>query len=50
MALFESLLALLVTLRRGGHISDDAFHRLEEELDWAELQASPREELELLDA
>jgi hypothetical protein len=27
----------------------DAFHRLEEELDWAELHASPREELELLD-
>ena len=41
---------LLATLRRQGKISDDAFHRLEEELDWAELHASPREELELLDA
>ena len=41
---------LLATLRREGKISDDAFHRLEEELDWAELHASPREELELLDA
>lgn len=41
---------LLVQLRREGHISDDAFHRLEEELDWAELHASPREDLELLDA
>jgi monovalent cation:H+ antiporter, CPA1 family len=41
---------LLATLRREGKISEDAFHRLEEELDWAELHASPREELELLDA
>ena len=41
---------LLAKLRRDGKISDDAFHRLEEELDWAELHASPREELELLDA
>ena len=41
---------LLAQLRRQGHISDDAFHRLEEELDWAELHASPREDLELLDA
>ena len=41
---------LLGALRREGHISDDAFHRLEEELDWAELHASPREDLELLDA
>jgi CPA1 family monovalent cation:H+ antiporter len=40
---------LLVQLRREGHISDDAFHRLEEELDWAELHASPREDLELQD-
>jgi hypothetical protein len=41
---------LLAQLRRDGHIADDAFHRLEEELDWAELHASPREDLELLDA
>jgi NhaP-type Na+/H+ or K+/H+ antiporter len=41
---------LLANLRREGKISDDAFHRLEEELDWAELHASPREELEMLDA
>jgi Na+/H+ antiporter len=37
-------------LRREGTITDDAYHRLEEELDWAELHASPREELEMLDA
>ena len=41
---------LLATLRRKGQISDDVFHRLEEELDWAELHAAPREELEMLDA
>lgn len=41
---------LLASLRRSGKISDAAFHRLEEELDWAELHAAPREELELLDA
>jgi CPA1 family monovalent cation:H+ antiporter len=41
---------VLAKLRREGTISDGAFHRLEEELDWAELHASPREELELLDA
>jgi CPA1 family monovalent cation:H+ antiporter len=41
---------LLATLRRSGKISDDVFHRLTEELDWAELHASPREELEMLDA
>jgi CPA1 family monovalent cation:H+ antiporter len=41
---------LLAELRRNGKISDDVFHRLTEELDWAELHASPREELEMLDA
>jgi Na+/H+ antiporter len=41
---------LLAALRRKGEISDDVFHRLQEELDWAELHASPREELEMLDA
>jgi CPA1 family monovalent cation:H+ antiporter len=30
-------------LRRRGTIGDDAFHRLEEELDWLELSAAPRE-------
>jgi NhaP-type Na+/H+ or K+/H+ antiporter len=29
-------------LRTKGEIGDDAFHRLEEELDWAELSAMPR--------
>ena len=28
-------------LRREGRIGDDAYHRLEEELDWAELDAAP---------
>ena len=31
----------LVELRREGRIGDDAFHQLEEELDWAEAEASP---------
>jgi CPA1 family monovalent cation:H+ antiporter len=38
------------TLRREGGIGDDAFHRLEAELDWAELNAAPRERLELEEA
>lgn len=29
-------------LRQRGEIGDDAFHHIEEELDWAELSASPR--------
>jgi hypothetical protein len=33
-----------------GKISEDAFQRLEEKLDWAELHASLRQELEVLDA
>jgi CPA1 family monovalent cation:H+ antiporter len=41
---------LLASMRAEARISDEAFHRLEEELDWAELHASPREELEMLDA
>jgi CPA1 family monovalent cation:H+ antiporter len=32
----------LSRLRHDGEISDDAFHRLEEELDWSELSAAPR--------
>jgi CPA1 family monovalent cation:H+ antiporter len=31
-------------LRRRGEIGDDAFHRLEEQLDWAELSAGPRQD------
>ena len=31
-----------LALRRDGTIGDDAFHRLEEELDWLELGAAPR--------
>ena len=44
MALFEWTLALLLgmnRLREEGAIGDEAFHRLEEELDWAELDAAP---------
>jgi CPA1 family monovalent cation:H+ antiporter len=41
---------VLAALRREGKISGDAFQRLEEELDWAELHAAPREQLEVLDA
>lgn len=55
MALFESLLALLLVARADRGRAD---HRrgcmdrmgLTEELDWAELHASPREEWEMLDA
>jgi CPA1 family monovalent cation:H+ antiporter len=32
----------LFTMRRTGEIGDDAYHRLEEELDWAELNAGGR--------
>jgi monovalent cation/hydrogen antiporter len=31
----------LVRLRQSGEIDDEAYHRLEEELDWAELEATP---------
>jgi CPA1 family monovalent cation:H+ antiporter len=34
--------AAVSDLRQRGEIGDDAFHRIEEELDWAELSASPR--------
>ncbi len=34
----------LTELRREGSIGADAFHRLEEELDWAEAEAAPRPE------
>ena len=33
--------AALAGLRERGDIGDEAFHRLEEELDWAELNAAP---------
>jgi hypothetical protein len=32
-------------LRERDEIGDDAYLRLEEELDWAELSATPREEV-----
>jgi CPA1 family monovalent cation:H+ antiporter len=38
----------LAELRSDGEIDDDAFHRLEEELDWAELNAAPAKHFELL--
>jgi CPA1 family monovalent cation:H+ antiporter len=37
----------LAALRQQGEISDDAFHQLQEELDWAELNAAPRSRLSL---
>jgi CPA1 family monovalent cation:H+ antiporter len=40
----------LADLRRGGHIDDDAFHILEQELDWAELAAAAPDELELAES
>jgi len=38
----------LAEIRADGRIDDDAFHRLEEELDWAELNAAPPRHFELL--
>jgi len=32
---------VLLRLRNQGEIGDDAFHRIQEELDWAELDAAP---------
>jgi monovalent cation/hydrogen antiporter len=34
--------AAVSSLRRRGEIGDDAFHRVEEQLDWGELSAGPR--------
>jgi CPA1 family monovalent cation:H+ antiporter len=39
----------LAGLRRAGTIDDDVFHALEQELDWAELAASPPERSELVE-
>ena len=39
--------ARLLELRGSGSVGDDVFHRLEEELDWLELAALPRRELEV---
>jgi Na+/H+ antiporter len=39
---------VLAEWRGEGRIDDDAFHRLEEELDWAELNAAPPGHFELL--
>jgi len=36
--------AAVSRLRQRGEIGDDAFHRLEEQLDWSELSAGPRPE------
>lgn len=37
------------TARRGGHIDDDVFHELQQELDWEELANSPRDRLDLME-
>ncbi len=39
----------LMELRRRGEIGDDVFHALEEELDWAELAASPPDRFQALE-
>lgn len=41
----EAARAVIVDLRERDEIGDDAYLRLEEELDWAELSATPREEV-----
>lgn len=38
---------VLNEMRDSGRIDDDAYHRLEQELDWAELNAVPAEKLEI---
>lgn len=40
---------LLVQLRREAQIADDTFHRLQEELDWAELHAAPHGHFQMAD-
>ncbi|ACA20900.1 sodium/hydrogen exchanger [Methylobacterium sp. 4-46] len=42
----EAARQTILDLRDRGAIGDDAFFRLEEELDWAELSATPREEID----
>jgi NhaP-type Na+/H+ or K+/H+ antiporter len=39
----------LIALRRAGAVDDDVFHALEQELDWAELAASPPSRLEIIE-
>jgi monovalent cation/hydrogen antiporter len=39
----------LAALRRDGSIEDDVFHLLELELDWAELAATPVDDVELIE-
>ncbi len=41
LSLIPKQRAALADLRRRGEIGDEAYHRLEEELDWAELNAAP---------
>ncbi|MGF3024509.1 cation:proton antiporter [Methylobacterium aquaticum] len=41
----EAARAVILSLRERDEIGDDAYLRLEEELDWAELSATPREEV-----
>jgi CPA1 family monovalent cation:H+ antiporter len=37
----------LEALRHSGKIEDDAYHQLEEEMDWAELNAIPANDVRL---
>lgn len=39
----------IVVMREEGRIGDDTYHRLEAELDWSELSATPPERLEMID-
>ncbi|BCM85829.1 Na+/H+ antiporter [Methylobacterium indicum] len=41
----EAARGVILDLRDRGEIGDDAFFRLEEELDWTELSATPRDEV-----
>jgi CPA1 family monovalent cation:H+ antiporter len=43
----EAQRKLLNDMRDGGDVNDDVYHRLEQELDLAELSAAPSDELKL---
>lgn len=49
----EAIAAMRATLsdyRRSGRIGDDVFHTLQQEIDWAELSASPPDRIELAES
>jgi CPA1 family monovalent cation:H+ antiporter len=49
MQVMSAKRSALAGMRRTGEIDDDVFHALEQELDWAELAASPPERFEIVE-